>query len=151
MRYQYYICDVFTDTRFGGNQLAVLPSADGLTTDQMQQITREFNFAESSFVLPPSAGHTRRVRIFTPATEMPFAGHPNVGTAFTLATTGAFGEIGESTTVTFEEKAGVVPIRIERRGERLFCELTAPEKLSIGKKVSAQLVAAAVSTRAVRA
>jgi trans-2,3-dihydro-3-hydroxyanthranilate isomerase len=145
MRYQYYICDVFTDARFGGNQLAVLPSAEGLTTEQMQQITREFNFAESSFVLPPTAGHTRRVRIFTPANEVPFAGHPNVGTAFTLATTGAFGEIGDSRTVTFEEKAGVVPMYIERRGERIFCELTAPEKLSIGKKVSLQAVAAAVS------
>ena|SRR5688572_19604030 len=145
MRYQYYICDVFTDTRFGGNQLAVLPSAEGLTTEQMQQITREFNFAESSFVLPPTAGHTRRVRIFTPAHEMPFAGHPNVGTAFTLATTGAFGAIRDSTTVTFEEKAGVVPMRIERRGEGIFCELTAPEKLSIGKQVSPQAVAAAAS------
>jgi trans-2,3-dihydro-3-hydroxyanthranilate isomerase len=111
----------------------------------MQQITREFNFAESSFVLPSTAGHTRRVRIFTPANEVPFAGHPNVGTAFTLATTGAFGDIGDSKTVTFEEKAGVVPMRIERRGERIFCELTAPEKLSIGKKVSLQAVAAAVS------
>ena len=145
MRYQYYICDVFTDVRFGGNQLAVLPSAEGLTTEQMQQITREFNFAESSFVLPPTAGHTRRVRIFTPAREMPFAGHPNVGTAFTLATTGAFGEIRDSTTVTFEENAGVVPIRVERRGERIVCELTAPEKLSIGKKPPLQLVAAAAS------
>lgn len=145
MRYQYYICDVFTDTRFGGNQLAVLPSAEGLTTEQMQQITREFNFAESSFVLRPTASHTRRVRIFTPANEVPFAGHPNVGTAFTLATTGAFGDIGDSMTVTFEEKAGVVPLRIERRGERIFCELTAPEKLSIGKKVPLPSVAAAVS------
>ena len=145
MRYQYYICDVFTDVRFGGNQLAVLPSAEGLTTTQMQQITREFNFAESSFVLPPTSGHTKRVRIFTPATEMPFAGHPNVGTAFTLATLGAFGEIRDSLTVTFEEKAGVVPMRIERRGDRMFCELTAPEKLSIGKKVPLDLVAAAAS------
>lgn len=145
MRYQYYICDVFTDVRFGGNQLAVLPSAEGLTTAQMQQITREFNFAESSFVLPPTGGHTRHVRIFTPAREMPFAGHPNVGTAFVLATTGGLGEIRDSTTVTFEEIAGVVPIRVERRGERIFCELTAPEKLSIGKKPSLQLVAAAAS------
>ncbi len=145
MRYQYYICDVFTDKRFGGNQLAVLPSAEGLTTEQMQQITREFNFAESTFVLPPIAGHTRRVRIFTPANEVPFAGHPNVGTAFTLATTGGFGDIRDSITVTFEEKAGVVPMWIERRGERYFCELTAPEKLSIGKRVQLQSVAAAVS------
>jgi trans-2,3-dihydro-3-hydroxyanthranilate isomerase len=111
----------------------------------MQQITREFNFAESSFVLPATAGHTRRVRIFTPASEMPFAGHPNVGTAFTLATTGAFGEIRDSTTVTFEENAGLVVMRIERRGERIFCELTAPEKLSIGQKPALELVATAAS------
>lgn len=145
MRYRYYTCDVFTDTRFGGNQLAVLPSAEGLTTEQMQQITREFNFAESSFVFPPKLGHTRQVRIFTPAKEIPFAGHPNVGTAFVLAATGECGEIRDSMTVTFEEKAGVVPLRIERRGERLFCELTAPETLSIGKKVPPQSVATAVS------
>jgi trans-2,3-dihydro-3-hydroxyanthranilate isomerase len=145
MRYQYYICDVFTDTRFGGNQLAVLPSADGLTARQMQQIAREFNFAESTFVLPATSGHTRRVRIFTPAMEVPFAGHPNVGTAFVLATTGAFGEIGDSMTVTFEEGAGIVPIRIERHGERISCELTAPERLSLGRTVSPELVAAAVS------
>ena len=145
MRYQYYICDVFTNRRFGGNQLAVLPSADGLSTERMQQITREFNFAETSFVLPARSGHTRQVRIFTPAQEVPFAGHPNVGTAFTLATTGAFGALDGSMTVTFEEKAGIVPIRIERRGEAIFCELTAPETLSIGKTVSVESVAAATS------
>ena len=145
MRYAYYICDVFTDVRFGGNQLAVLPSAEGLTTAQMQAITREFNFAESSFVLPAVSGHTRRVRIFTPAKEIPFAGHPNVGTAFTLATTGAFGEIRDSMTVEFEENAGIVCIRIERRGKGIFCELTAPEKLSIGKRLPPDAVAAAVS------
>ena len=71
MKYQYYICDVFTDTRFGGNQLAVLPQAEGLTPHQMQQITREFNFSESAFVFPAENGHTRRVRIFTPASEIP--------------------------------------------------------------------------------
>ena len=57
MRYRYFICDVFTDTRFGGNQLAVLPEAGGLSDPQMQQIAREFNFSESTFVLPPEAGH----------------------------------------------------------------------------------------------
>ena len=85
MKYKYYICDVFTDRRFGGNQLAVLTDAEGLGTRQMQQIAREFNFSESTFVFPPEQGNTRRVRIFTPATEVPFAGHPNVGTAFVLA------------------------------------------------------------------
>ena len=91
MKYQYYICDVFTETRFGGNQLAVLPKAEGLMPEQMQQISREFNFSESAFVFPAKAGHTRHVRIFTPASEIPFAGHPNVGTAFVLATVGELG------------------------------------------------------------
>src|ERR1035437_7042787 len=104
MRLRYFICDVFTDTRFGGNQLAVLPEAAGLADGQMQQIAREFNFSESTFVLPPEAGNTRRVRIFTPMSEVPFAGHPNLGTAFVLATTGVFGSLAAPTTVTFEEK-----------------------------------------------
>jgi trans-2,3-dihydro-3-hydroxyanthranilate isomerase len=146
MRYPYYICDVFTDRRFGGNQLAVLPAAEGLSDKQMQQIAREFNFAESTFVLPAVAGHTRRVRIFTPMAEVPFAGHPNIGTAFALATAGELGEITDTITVTFEEKAGLVPVSIHRRpGKPLWCELTAPEPLSLGKQVSAELLALAVS------
>jgi trans-2,3-dihydro-3-hydroxyanthranilate isomerase len=146
MRYRYYICDVFTDRRFGGNQLAVLPSAEGLSTEQMQQIAREFNFAETAFVFPPEAGHTRKVRIFTPAAEVPFAGHPNIGAAFSLATAGEFGEIETSTSVTFEERAGLVPIAIERRaGQSIWCELAAPEGLSLGKAIAAELVASAVS------
>jgi trans-2,3-dihydro-3-hydroxyanthranilate isomerase len=146
MRYRYYICDVFTETRFGGNQLAVLPDARGLGTELMQAITREFNFSESSFVLPAESGHTRRVRIFTPTAEIPFAGHPNVGTAFVLAATGELGALGESMEVTFEEKAGPVPITIERRnGGTIWCELRAPERLSLGKTVGAEEVARAVS------
>jgi len=146
MRYRYYICDVFTDKRFGGNQLAVLPEAEGLSDVQMQQIAREFNFAETAFVFPAEAGHTRKVRIFTPATEMPFAGHPNIGTAFTLARAGAFGEIEDPIEVTFEEKAGPVPISIQRReGRAIWCELAAPEGLSFGKTLTAKLVASAVS------
>jgi trans-2,3-dihydro-3-hydroxyanthranilate isomerase len=146
MRYRYFICDVFTDVRFGGNQLAVLPEAEGLSGGQMQQIAREFNFAETAFVFPSETGHTRKVRIFTPATEMPFAGHPNIGTAFSLATAGEFGEIEESLAVTFEEKAGPVPIAIERReGKPFWCELAAPESLSFGKTVAVDLVASAVS------
>jgi trans-2,3-dihydro-3-hydroxyanthranilate isomerase len=143
--YRYYICDVFTSTRFGGNQLAVLPEAQGLTDRQMQQITREFNFSESTFVLPAEQGHTRRVRIFTPTAEIPFAGHPNVGTAFTLATTGALGSINGTMTVTFEEKAGLVPVEIRRRDGGIWCELSAPERLSLGKTVPVEMLAAAVS------
>lgn len=148
MGYRYYICDVFTDIRFGGNQLAVLPEAQGLSDRQMQQIAREFNFSESAFVFPPERGHTRRVRIFTPTTEVPFAGHPNVGTAFALARAGAFGPIETPITVTFEEKAGLVPITIRLREETLWCELSAPERLSLGKTVSAEALAAAVSLAA---
>jgi trans-2,3-dihydro-3-hydroxyanthranilate isomerase len=149
MRYRYYICDVFTDARFGGNQLAVLPEATGLADRQMQQIAREFNFSESTFVFPAEKGHTRRVRIFTPATEVPFAGHPNIGTAFALATEGAFGEIDGLITVTFEEMAGLVPVTIRRRnGGTLWCELSAPNPLSLGKTVPAPTLAAAVSLAA---
>jgi len=149
MDYRYYICDVFTDTRFGGNQLAVVPEARGLSAEQMQQIAREFNFSESTFVLPAEAGHTRRVRIFTPTTELPFAGHPNIGTAFALAAAGEFGPLDEPITVTFEEKAGVVPIAIQRRdGTGIWCELAAPGRLSLGKTISPASLAAAVSLTA---
>jgi trans-2,3-dihydro-3-hydroxyanthranilate isomerase len=149
MDYRYYICDVFTDTRFGGNQLAVVPEARGLSAEQMQQIAREFNFSESTFVLPAEAGHTRRVRIFTPTAELPFAGHPNVGTAFALAAAGEFGPLDEPITVTFEEKAGVVPIAIQRRdGTGIWCELAAPGRLSLGKTISPASLAAAVSLTA---
>jgi trans-2,3-dihydro-3-hydroxyanthranilate isomerase len=149
MRYRFSTCDVFTDTRFGGNQLAVLPEADGLRGAQMQQIAREFNFSETAFVLPPQAGHTCRVRIFTPAAEMPFAGHPNIGTAFILASMGVFGPLETPTSVTFEEEAGLVPISIERRHEgRIRCELAAPQRLSHGVTVAARSVAAAVSLSA---
>jgi trans-2,3-dihydro-3-hydroxyanthranilate isomerase len=146
MGYRYYICDVFTATRFGGNQLAVLPAAEGLADRQMQQVAREFNFAETTFVFPSASKHTRRVRIFTPTAEVPFAGHPNIGTAFALATAGEFGEITGSLTVTFEEKAGLVPVSIHRRqGQPLWCELSAPQPLSLGKTVSPWVLGAAVS------
>ena len=137
---------MFTETRFGGNPLAVLPDAAGLSDEQMQQIAREFNFSESAFVFPSNTGHTRHVRIFTPKREVPFAGHPNVGTAFVLASTGEFGEIRSSLTVTFEEQAGLVPITIhEAHGKVTSCELAAPQPLFLGKTISPRLVASAVS------
>ena len=145
MKYRYYICDVFTERRFGGNPLAVLPKADGLSDHQMQQIAREFNFSESAFVFPAKTGHTRHVRIFTPAAEIPFAGHPNVGTAFVLAAAGEFGEINSSLTVTFEEEAGLVSVAVRAKQGIVRCELAAPQSLSLGKTVPAELVASAVS------
>jgi len=149
MKYRYYICDVFTDRRFGGNQLAVLPDARGLNNQQMQQIAREFNFSESTFVFPPDEGHTRKVRIFTPAREVPFAGHPNIGTAFVLATCGELEEIDEPTEIVFEEKAGMVPITLCTSGEgSIYCELKAPQVFSLGKALPTELLAAAVSLSA---
>jgi trans-2,3-dihydro-3-hydroxyanthranilate isomerase len=146
VKYRYYICDVFTETRFGGNPLAVLPEAIGLSTQQMQQIAREFNFSETTFVFPARAGNTRHVRIFTPAREIPFAGHPNVGTAFVLATAGELGEIKSSLTVIFEEESGLVSVAIqESAGKVESCELTAPQSLSFGKTLPVELVAAALS------
>jgi trans-2,3-dihydro-3-hydroxyanthranilate isomerase len=146
MRLRYFTCDVFTDTRFGGNQLAVLPEAEGLSDDQMGQIAREFNYSETTFVLPPRQGNDRRVRIFTPGGEVPFAGHPNIGTAFVLATMGAFGALEEPREVVFEEEAGLVPVAIRRRPEgRIWCELTAPQTLTLGATVPVASAAAAVS------
>ena len=90
MQRRYITVDVFTDRAFGGNPLAVVLDAEGLTTAQMQAVATEFNYSETTFVLPPrEAGHDVHVRIFTPTTEIPFAGHPNVGTAFVLATRAA--------------------------------------------------------------
>ena len=147
MRYRYYLCDVFTGTRFGGNQLAVLPQAAGLSGERMQQVAREFNFSETTFVFPPEeAGHTAQVRIFTPVAEVPFAGHPNIGTAFVLATTGRLGAIDTALSVTFEEQAGLVPITIRKRPDQsVWCELAAPERLSLGKTVGVETVAALLS------
>lgn len=84
--YQVTLVDVFTETRFGGNQLAVFPEAEGLADDEMQAIAREMNFSETTFALPPTdPSADARVRIFTPGRELPFAGHPVVGTSFVLA------------------------------------------------------------------
>lgn len=146
MKYRYYICDVFTDKRFGGNQLAVLPDARGLNKKQMQLITREFNFSESTFVFPPEQGHTRKVRIFTPTREMPFAGHPNIGTAFVLATSGEFESTGQPPEIVFEEKAGLVRIGMHTSDEGKFiCELEAPQALSLGKVLPTDILAKALS------
>lgn len=146
MKYQFYTCDVFTDKQFCGNQLAVLPHAQGLTTKQMQQIAGEFNFSESTFVFPPEADGTRKVRIFTPAAEVPFAGHPNIGTACVLASIGELDDSYGSSGIVFEEKAGMVPITFRLSDDKqLWCELKAPEKFSMGKVLPIDAVAAAVS------
>lgn len=142
MKLDFYTCDVFTRDRFGGNQLAVIPDARGLNSGQMQHIAREFNYSETTFVLPPEKGQDRKVRIFTPTREVPFAGHPNIGTAFVLATTGLLGERVNDSLVVFEEKAGNVEVSISRAKDgRLWCELLAPQPLKLGQVVMPELAA----------
>jgi len=117
MRLPYITADVFTDRRFGGNQLAVLPDARGLTTEQMLAITREFNYSESTFVLPAEdPAHTCRVRIFTPGGEIPFAGHPTVGTAHVLTATGRVPLAGDETRLVLGENVGPVPVLVRAEG-----------------------------------
>jgi trans-2,3-dihydro-3-hydroxyanthranilate isomerase len=126
-KYRYLTADVFTDTPFGGNQLAVFPDARGIPEHRLQDVTREFNYSETTFVYPPEdPSHTRRVRIFTPGAEVPFAGHPTVGTAHVLAATGEVVLTGETTRIVFEEGVGPVHVSIRAEGGRpTFAQLTA--------------------------
>jgi len=111
--YRYVVCDVFTDTPLTGNQLAVFTDARGLDGEQMQALARELKFSESTFVLPAEDGGHARMRIFTPTAELPFAGHPTLGTAFVLATP------LQTPEVRLETLNGIVPVRFEREDDRL--------------------------------
>lgn len=139
----YVVVDVFTRSRFGGNQLAVITDGRAVSDDEMQKIAAEFNFAETSFVLPPAdPANTARVRIFTRAQEVPFAGHPNVGTAFVLARLGEiFGRaVGDS--LRFEEAAGLVEVKvIKEAGEASGATITAPRRLELGKDIAPDVFA----------
>ncbi len=138
MPYSFTVVDVFTDRPFAGNQLAVLADARGLDAEACQRIAREFNFAESTFVFPPEdPTNTARVRIFTPEYEMPFAGHPNVGTAYVLALAGA------ADALRFEELAGIVACEVLRDGGAVVgASVRAPAALALGREVSAADAAA---------
>jgi trans-2,3-dihydro-3-hydroxyanthranilate isomerase len=133
-KYRYYTADVFTDRVFGGNQLAVFPDARGIDGARMQAIAREFNFSETTFVLPPvDRQHTRRVRIFTPGAEIPFAGHPTVGTAHVLAAIGDVPLSGETTNIVFEEGVGPVRVTIRAEAKRpVFAQLTVAKLPEVG-------------------
>jgi trans-2,3-dihydro-3-hydroxyanthranilate isomerase len=144
MKVDFVTVDVFTDRRFGGNPLAVIPDATGLSTGQMQSIAAEINLAETTFVLPPQdPANTAQVRIFTPKAELPFAGHPNVGTAFVLARAGAcHGRKITGDRLVFEEKAGLVPLDLTReRGEVVAARLAAPQKLTLGDEIAPEVIA----------
>jgi trans-2,3-dihydro-3-hydroxyanthranilate isomerase len=146
MQRRYITVDVFTDRAFGGNPLAVVLDAGGLSTAQMQAIASEFNYSETTFVLPPRDGaHDAQVRIFTVYTEIPFAGHPNVGTAFVLATQAA----KPPARLLFEEGAGIVPVEIlQQDGRPVGAELTAPQRLAKLTQFSAERAASIVSLSA---
>jgi trans-2,3-dihydro-3-hydroxyanthranilate isomerase len=130
----YVLADVFTDRRFGGNQLAVFPQAGDLPTELMQTIARELNLSETVFVFPPeSADLSFSIRIFTPGAELPFAGHPTIGTAIVLDAVGALknarnvGLVDEHTSdIVLGEGVGPVPVRLSRSGGVLRAVLTSP-------------------------
>ena len=125
----FHTLDVFTDTVFAGNPLAVVPDGSGLDSAQMQAIAREFNLSETVFVLPPdNAAHTAKVRIFTPAREIPFAGHPTVGTAIFLAKE-KFGTVEkeQDALILLEEQVGPVRVAVRvKPGEAAFAEFDVP-------------------------
>jgi trans-2,3-dihydro-3-hydroxyanthranilate isomerase len=110
---RYVVADVFTDTALTGNQLAVFTDGRGVDDELMQRLAKEMNFSESVFVLPAENGGHARIRIFTPVTELPFAGHPVLGSAFVLAAPMQLGQID------LETGAGIVPITLEREGAKI--------------------------------
>ena len=130
-RLHYHRVDVFTDRAFGGNPLAVFANGRGLGTETMQAIAKEFNLSETTFVLPPDdPRHDWRVRIFTPGSELPMAGHPTVGTAFVLAREHMIprgGDKSAGTNIILEEGVGPVPVSVEfEGGEPSYAEMTQP-------------------------
>ena len=136
MKYRFLTADVFTDKPFGGNQLAVFPDARGLGDDQMFALAREFNFSETTFVFPAEKGGTRRLRIWTPGGEVPFAGHPTVGTAHVLAAIGEIQLEGETTAIVFEEEVGLVPVTIRASGGKpVFAQLSVAKLPEVGPPV----------------
>jgi len=148
MRLKFHTLDVFTTTRFGGNPLAVVLEADNLTTDTMQAIAREFNLSETVFVTKPSnPAHSARVRIFTPFSEIPFAGHPTIGTAVLLAELRAVNLGGSrNAIIALEEQIGVVRVGVRMpSGQQPSAEFDAPKlPEDLGSVPAIEDIAAAV-------
>lgn len=150
MKRRYVIADVFTDKPFSGNPVAVVLDAGGLTTEQMQLLAVEFGYSETTFVLPPEdVSNTAQIRIFTPSREIPFAGHPNVGTAFVLANQATLNGRSLPEILLFEEAAGLVPVRLIKENKAVTgAELLVPEALSCRSEVSPEKIAACLSLEA---
>ena len=147
MQIPFVTVDVFTDRKFGGNQLAVIPDGRDLTSAQMQAIAGEFNIAETTFVLPPQdRAHTAQVRIFTPRAELPFAGHPNIGTAYVLAMEANKAGRALAEPLVFEEKAGLVRLDLIKDGNSTSgARLAPPQALHRGEDLDVEIIAAACS------
>lgn len=144
MSYRFVIADVFTETPFGGNPLAVFPEADGLSERAMRALAREFNLSETVFVLRPrEPGRAARLRIFTPRTELPFAGHPTVGAAVVLAELGAIEPAGGAASVVFEEGIGPVLVEIRRGGPATVARFVLEREVEIPQVRPAPEAAAA--------
>ena len=144
MSHRFIIADVFTEKAFGGNQLAVFPDGQGLSDRAMQALAREVNFAETTFVLPPQdSRHARRIRIFSPKAELPFAGHPTVGTAAVLARLGLIDISDGTATTVFEEGVGPVTVEIRLDATATFTRLVLDREVDSPATVPARKVAAA--------
>jgi len=134
----YETVDVFTNQPLAGNPLAVFSDGRGIAADEMQRIATEFNYSEITFVLPPAdQANSAQVRIFTPKSELPFAGHPNVGTAFVLGRRGEIlgRPVGE--TMRFEEGAGLVEVKLQRDGEAVVgASFKVPRAIELGREVA---------------
>ena len=128
MKYPFHLVDVFSSTPFGGNQLAILPDATGISTEGMQKIAREFNFPESTFVLPKNDPNTYRVRIFTPRAELNFAGHPTIGTACALVMK-QHAQAVDPIRLILEENIGPVMVDVAQRNGGYHGTLTLSEKI----------------------
>jgi trans-2,3-dihydro-3-hydroxyanthranilate isomerase len=151
-QHRFVFADVFTSKQYGGNQLAVFPWAENIPPAIMPKIARELNFSETVFVLPPDLPeHTAKLRIFTPQLELPFAGHPTIGTACVLTSMGIVCLEAGQASIVFEEGMGPVPVGVWQKDGRLSAQLRVPSLPEFGPEppdatVLAQLLSIPVET-----
>ena len=145
MEFQFFTVDVFSDKKFEGNQLAVFPQAEGVSDEDMQKIALEFNYSETVFITQTGEKNSRNVRIFTPSSEIDFAGHPNIGAAMLLARIGEFSD-EKQLDIVFKEKVGDVPIRIFfDYSVPLKAELSVAKLPEQGSTITVEKIASAIS------
>ncbi|MCV2885870.1 PhzF family phenazine biosynthesis protein [Aestuariibacter sp. AA17] len=144
--FPYFVYNVFTRDTFGGNPLAVIPHAEGLSDAEMQQIAKQFNYSETVFGFDTDKlNHHKQLRIFTPSREVPFAGHPNIGAAVALYENNLVSLPQDTQTLLFDEQAGSVPLQLTRDEHGSGFALLAPEPLSTGQTFEPHYIAEALS------